>query len=188
MYGGVFLMLKLYSYKVIGETPLLMHAPKLTQNEGPKRKEVPLPEVEAEMGAYRTAEGYLCFPAIAFRNALLKVAAQYRVGKKNLKSLLAHIRVPEEFVTLRDPDTWEHLRDYVIDARRAVVQKQGVIRHRSKLDRWACEVTFLADEEIAGRGLEKKLGELLNEAGQTVGVGDYRLEKGGWFGIFRVVE
>ena len=181
-------MLRAYTFKVVGDTPLLMHAPNMVQGGGPKRKEVPPPEVEAEMGAYRTPEGYLCFPAIAFRNALLKVAAQYRVGRKNLKSLLAHIRVPEEFVTLHDPDTWEPLKDYTIDARRAVVQKQGVIRHRPKLERWACEVVFLADEEIAGRGLEERLKQLLDEAGQTIGIGDYRLEKGGWFGIFRVVE
>jgi len=180
-------MLQEYRFKILGVTPLLMHAPTAMGSNGssPKRKEVPPPEEEAERGAYRTPEGYLCFPAIAFRNAALKVAGQYRSGKKSYKSLLAHIRTADEFVIMRHPETWEPLTSYAIDTRRAVVQGQGVIRARPRLDAWACEVGLLGDDEIGVRDMDKVLLQFLNEAGGTIGVGDFRLEKGGWFGLFR---
>lgn len=181
-------MIKTYTYRVVGESPLLMHNPaSMTGNGEPKRKQIPSPEEEAEAGCYRNSDGYLVFPSVAFRNALLKAAGGLKVGRKTLRSVLSHIRTTSEYVNLFHPETSELLKDYAIDIRRAVVQRQGILRARPRLDEWAAEIGFLVETDIVPANIEEILASTLDEAGKTVGVGDYRLEKGGWFGMFRVV-
>ena len=180
-------MLKTYRFRVVGVSPLLMHNPASMANSGEaRRKTIPTPEEEAEAGCYRDSDGMLVFPSVAFRNAVLKAAGGLKIGRKTLRSILSHIRMDAEYVRLVDPETGEPLRDYDIDIRRAVVQRQGVHRARPRLDRWAAELGFVVETEIVPQNIEEILAKVLNEAGYTVGVGDYRLEKNGWFGMFDV--
>jgi len=175
---------------VEGTSPLLMHNPvSMAVGKGPTRtNNVPSPEEEAEKGCYRDSDGNLVFPAIAFRNALLRAASGMKVGKKTLRSVLAHIQTSEEYVSLIDPETGEPLREYAIDMRRAVVQKQGIVRARPKLEKWGAEIGLIVETDIVPENISDILKSVLDEAGRTVGVGDYRLERGGWFGTFRVVS
>lgn len=185
-------MFKIYSFHVVGDSPLLMHNPRsMIRNSGgtTKRKTIPSPEEEAELGTYRDAEGFLVFPTIGFRGAFYRAMSGYKVGKKSLRSLLGHTRVKDEWTHILHPETKKKLKSYEIDVRRAVVQRQGIMRARPKIDNWAMVVDFMMNAEIATMTEEQLLVQataILNEAGQTVGVGDFRLERGGWFGMFHV--
>jgi hypothetical protein len=185
-------MFKIYGFSIIGDSPLLMHNPRsMVRNSAgtTKRKVIPSPEEEAEIGTYRDEDGFLVFPAIGFRGAFYKAMSGYKVGKKSLRSVLGHTRVKDEWVYLVDPESKKRLKDYAIDTRRAVVQRQGIMRSRPRIEQWGTELEFLMNEEIATMPEDQLLLQataILNEAGQTVGVGDFRLDRGGWFGMFHV--
>jgi hypothetical protein len=180
--------MKKIKFFIRGQSPLLTHNPAGSMTagtKGPSRNNVPIPEEEAEKATYRDESGNLVFPSVAFRNALLKAASGYKIGKKAARALLGHIQMDGEYVKLLDPETGEQLTEYKIDTRRAVVQKNGIMRSRPRFERWGCIVTFKVNEEILPNAQDFIL-KILSEAGTTVGVGDFRLEKGGWFGLFDV--
>ena len=100
-----------------------------------------------------------------------------------------HVRTEGEWVPLLDPGSKDPLKKYVIDTRRVVIMGAAIMRSRPRLDSWAAKVVFIMNAEIAQTKEEDLLERsttLLTEAGQTVGVGDFRLERSGWFGMFHV--
>ena len=88
-----------------------------------------------------------------------------------------------ERTALIDPATAAALVDYDIDTRRATVQRNAVLRSRPRLEKWAAKVELEIDEEFIA---EPTLRELMDIAGRIIGVGDFRPEKSGPFGRFRV--
>ena len=75
--------------------------------------------------------------------------------------------------------------DYSIDTRRVVIQKAGIMRSRARIETpWYVVGSFLytgaASIEVILRAFE--------DAGLTMGLLDYRIEKKGPFGSFTVEE
>lgn len=185
-------MFKEFHFFLVYDSPLIMHNPRsMVSSNGKmgKRKTIPPPEEEAELGAYRDEAGNLVFPSSSFRNCFLKAMTGYKIGRKSLRTLLSHVRTKEEFVNIVDPKKKTNLENYEIDIRRVVIQGNGIMRARPIIREWAVNLIFLMNAEIAGMteaDLLKQSEALLNEAGQTISVGDFRLEKKGWFGMFHV--
>lgn len=174
-------------YHITGVSSLMMHSPKgMSAAEGPKSigtKVIPTPEVEAESGAYRLKDGQLYIPTAAFRKAILTAARGRRIGKTSAGMVLGGSVLPaEEEAPLTDPVTNEPLKEYEIDIRRVVLNKQGIRRARPIIRKWACGLPLEVDLEMLPN-LEI-LTEVLNIAGKIVGVLDYRIEKGGIYGRF----
>jgi hypothetical protein len=71
------------------------------------------------------------------------------------------------------------------DMVREGMSKTPNVRIRPYFREWACEISF---RYIADLVQEKQIAALLGAAGHIVGVGDWRGEKGGSFGRFRVAE
>ncbi|MCX7689083.1 MAG: hypothetical protein N2045_14055 [Fimbriimonadales bacterium] len=170
-----------------GLTPLLMHnaAGQLGQPSATRRS-IPTPEEEAERGTYRDADGNLVFPTSGIRSSILKAAGSMKSGKKAFSTILAAtlFQVEEWVPVLRNG---EHVRDYAVDVRRVVVQKNGILRARPRIDTpWGMEVTFALDITDVQRAFINSLLEAANIAGRAVGIGDYRPEKRGLFGRYRV--
>ena len=80
---------------------------------------------------------------------------------------------PLEFAI--EPQTW------TLDQRSAVVQRGRILRARPRWDAWALKFTVQVTDP---RGTEIDLKQFLEEAGRTVGIGDYRPK----FGLFEVTE
>jgi hypothetical protein len=97
--------------------------------------------------------------------------------------LIAHIVVLEELCVLEMRDRTP-ITSYEIDARRAIVVGQGIIRRRPRFEQWSTRFTFQYDPGLVDK--PELIIEVLNDAGTRVGVGDYRPECSGWFGRFRV--
>lgn len=180
---------RIFGVAIEGETPLLMHSPQrsMSRDDGAaKRKNIPDPEEEAEAALYRTEDGYLYLGADHMRQALLNAASGLRVQKKSLRQLAAaalQIAEPSFIITRNGVPLTTYDR---IDIRRAVVQRQGILRARPVIEvPWAVDARFLYDASILNPA---NLVMALSIAGQTIGVLDYRPQKGGSFGRFRVVR
>jgi hypothetical protein len=153
-------------------------------------KNIPEPEVEAEAGLYRTAHGQYAIPGLAFRLALLEAATIFKAPKGSRGSIapwLAHIEVKEELIPLLNPADRAPLSAYEIDRRPAVVQRQRILRARPRFNNWAIGcMTLLFDEQLVPT--PTILPDIMADAGQRKGVGDYRPGKSkGWFGRFAVI-
>jgi len=167
--------------KITGKRPLMMHNPAGmgggggTQKVG--KKEIPTPEVEAEAGAYRLPDGRLYLKSEMFHGSALKACSGMKIGpargrKYAAKPILAAaLQYPETEVVLHDPEGGAALTSYVVDVRRAVVQQNGVLRARPRLDRWECHLRIIYDDDLL---TAENLVYIFSEAGKRIGVGDQR--------------
>jgi len=165
--------------RVIGVTPLLTHNPQSMGVEvGPtKGSRVPSPEDEAEAGAYRLEDGSLALKGEAFRGALIGAATAYKArAKKTMRSMLSHVVVSEELVQLLHPTDNTAIKDYIIDRRRAIVQKSGIIRARPRFDSWSALFHIEFNTQMTNADI---ILEVCADGGKRMGVGDYRPQKNG---------
>jgi len=179
--------LELYKFKVTGLLPLLTHNPASMSsgaNGAVKAKKIPSPEEEAAGGLYRDAEGNFGVPSMGFRSGLLCGLKGKKVGKISAPMIFASsVFAVDDLSILIDPETEEPLRVYEIDKRRAIIQRNGVIRCRPRFPKWQCFLTLQIDADVLQA---QQVEEHLNVAGQIIGVGDYRVERKGIFGKYMV--
>lgn len=176
-------------FVIRGTTPMLQHNPAgsmVRDAGGPVRgKQIPTAEEEAEAGTYRLPDGGLCVPAVAVRNCILSGAKGLRVGRRAARPFVSgSLLLVDQAFPLVDGNG-EPITTYEIDTQRAVVQRQGIMRSRPRVDPpWYVVGSFLynpvADIEVIRTCLE--------EAGRVTGLLDYRIEKGGPYGGFRLEE
>lgn len=159
---------------------ILLHSPAgMGQSNG--KKVIPTREQEAAAGCYwMDDKKSLAFPAWNVSRALVKAAAQFKNGKVPMSRYMA------SDVVIEPPMLSFGTKEYAIDTRRAVVQRQGILRSRPLLKNWTLEFDLLVGEGISA-AMFPTLRVICEEAGQRVGIGDFRIDKNGPFGKF-VVE
>jgi hypothetical protein len=186
------------SFVAVSRSPLLTHNPAImkrgvTKSGKPSAKSsIPSAEEEALNGLYIDNNGLYCLPGISFRNAFIKAAGAWRGGwqkkRETLRGLVAHCVAEPEFAPILDAKG-KPAKDYAIDTRRAVVQRQGILRSRPRFEEWQVKFDIVYDADFLTEN-EEVLRELFinvfNDAGNRLGVGDYRPERSGWFGRFLV--
>lgn len=165
-----------------GTKPILLHNPAgmITTSSG--KKVIPTPEDEAAKGCYWLPDkSSLCFPADNLQASLIVVAPQYKVGKVRLSPYVSgSIDIMPPYLTFGT-------KEYEIDTRRAIIQRQGVMRSRPRLNDWALTFDILVDDDFPGTNPGAVIKQMLDEAGRRVGIGDFRPQRKGKFGKF-VVE
>jgi hypothetical protein len=77
------------------------------------------------------------------------------------------------------------IKDIEVDSRGVVIQRARIVRHRPKFNEWELSFSLMIDEELLGADMVK---EIIDQAGKTQGIGDFRVNKGGPFGSFEVVS
>jgi hypothetical protein len=179
----------LYRLVFVGISPLLSHNPASmqTQRRG-KGKEIPSAEDEAEAGTYRLEDGSCGLPGIAFRNGIVQAGAAWRQprGRASMAPLLEHIDVEETLIPLCTADG-SPVTSYEIDVRRAMVQRQGILRARPKFREWGGFYTVSYDEALISD--PAILRDIAADAGTRIGVGDFRGGgKKGSFGRHAIVS
>jgi hypothetical protein len=179
---------------IVGRSPLLCNNPAKmgVSISGPKgAKQIPTPEEECKLGAY-AVNGHFAFPGIGVRNSLVGAAGSWKVKmpgssrKMSARSVVATVNVEPELIPILDPKTEKPLKKYAIDVRRAVVQRNGVMRARPRFEEWMLTFDFVYDDETLLPENVEQLIPILEDAGKRVGIGDYRPSKSGWFGRFEV--
>lgn len=132
------------------------------------------------------AEGYICIPAMAFKQALDRSAKMLGMqiagrGKSTYsKHFLAGVLVPEN---LRLPIKKDQVTKIAINANADGVRGSGkrVRRFFPQVPSWSGNLeVYVIDETITPAVFEKHA----KEAGMLVGVGQYRPENGGTNGRF----
>jgi hypothetical protein len=162
-------------FLVEGKCPLLSHNP-ASMHAAPQTKKggaFPSPAEEAEAGTYRLEDGTCATKGEGFRAALLAASTNFKVPRKrySFQRVLEHVAVVEDLVPLTRADG-KPISDYVIDARRAIIQGNGIIRHRPCYPEWRTMFTLEYDPLLITD--PKIIVDIMADAGNLKGIGDYR--------------
>lgn len=154
--------------------------------QGGKKKNISDPEEQYEKSIYYFADGKTFgFPAVAFKAAM--VTAAYRTyGRPQTTTRSAFHIVADDLATgLVKLEGTPRMREDMV--RVGGIQKVASPRYRAEFPVWAATLTInflenvISEEEIVG---------LINAAGFTCGVGEWRPEKSnsGSFGLFQIAN
>jgi hypothetical protein len=187
-------MSRIVKATIQGTAPILLHNPQQMNTQSDGKKKIPTPAEEALIGCYWTDDKHLGFPAINIHRSMVSAAGAFRAGKLSMTPYIAGgIEVQPEivpFYTLNDKGKKEPITEYLIDTRRAVVQRQGIMRSRARIPKgWMLtfEIT-VSEEDLPQKTSLDMLKAILAEAGRRIGIGDFRPQKTGPFGKFVVIE
>lgn len=170
--------------RIIGDTPLIVHAwsekakKEMLDKQMKKAKTAKAakdPKKDYEEAFYRLPDGRPGFPATAFKAAAVSAGGRYSDGLK-MTTLRGAFFVDGELVPIEGEP---NMREDMV----RVGMGTADIRYRPEFKQWACTlpVRFNAD----AISLEQIIN-LFNLAGFGVGVGEWRPEKDGQYGMFHV--
>ena len=185
--------MKKIQVEITGDTPLLMCSPKkmIKDNmEGDKAKiktskkgTLYDPKIEAEGFAYRKSNKELYIPQEAIYGAIINGASWYKINKRSAAQVLAGaIRIDPIEVGLGT-------KNYKIDSRPVNVggrKSSKIIRHRPRIEKWKVSFTIIYNDGMIGDASIIK--EVLQEAGERVGILSFSPRNRGSFGCFKVTK
>lgn len=133
---------------------------------------------QVEKALYRNPDGSIYQPASHIEGAMVKAATKFQIGgrgKKTYKDLFkSGIVVGPEAIPLK-------FETQTVDRRSVIINRGRIMRERPKFDTWELnfEITIMDDQLPV-----KVVNQVLVEAGQYQGIGDYRPK----FGRFMVTK
>jgi hypothetical protein len=120
-------------------------------------------------------EGRVCIPPAAFKKGMLSAAAQIKTLKKT------HLR-PGIFIEGQSiPITYDRFIPRMDIVRTAGIGRQPDVRFRPSFDGWRARLIVQFSDAFHAQSIV----DLLNRAGR-IGVGEWRPEKDGVFGTYRI--
>jgi hypothetical protein len=169
--------------RIVGMSELVMHAWSEKakkamldkQMGGPaKKREFKDPKQDYEEAFYRLPDGRPCFPSIAFKAAIVSAARQ--VDGLPMTFLRGALHIDGEFVPIEGEP---RMREDTV----RVGNGTADLRYRPGFPEWSATLPI----RLNRRALKlQQLLSLINQAGFSVGVGEFRPEKDGAWGMFRV--
>lgn len=167
---------------------LLMHSAEGMEDQSAKKnpaKEYDKEE-EAKKVEYKNEKGELFIPARCIKAAILNAAAWYKVGKQSAKQVIAGCTIisPGEIILKDSKD--KPLKNYKIDVRPVVIQRSRIRRARPLIENWTAEFDIVYNENVIGDKFLKEFHNIIEEAGQRIGLLDNRPQKYGDNGTFTV--
>lgn len=187
---------------IIGDSPLIVHnwsekakkemlGKQLKQAKGAKEAKDPVADFEASM--YRTADGGYGFPSVAFKGAAVTAGTSVDGITKVAARQAFHILGEDAEVRGAFEGTKSRMNLVKITgaepAMREDMVKVGMgtsdLRYRAEFYPWAAEIVVRFNANVLSEG---QILNLLNTAGFAVGVGEWRPEKDGSYGMFHVAE
>jgi hypothetical protein len=174
--------------KVVGESPLIVNrfkeksirqmADKQAGAASPGR-EKKNPKEDYEGSMYRLPDGGYAFPCSAFGKAA--VTACVSLGKSVISQTQARqaIRVMGDYVKIEGTPT---MREDVVKVGK-FPNKVADLRYRAEFKRWSCVLLIKYNARVLTK---EQIVNLLSLAGFAVGVGEWRPEKSGQFGMFKI--
>jgi len=191
--------MKTISITIEGTTAYLMHRfGEQAEVDGAKQtRRIAIQEEEprkaAERVSYRDAEQNLYFPGAAIARLLREAGGAHKQkgSRKSVKYIVpAAVLVCDDTILFHQPNgkkKTKPITEFEVDSRPVTIPatKGRIMRHRPKLPTWAATFTIeIADDMLP----VEVVHQLLEEGGRGIGIGDFRPEKGGPFGRFRVVS
>lgn len=175
--------MKKVKVEIVGLTPLLMNNPKSMLDDAKSitsQTEKRDLTTEAEKLAYRIKDGTLYIPAEAIKGSIVNAASYKKFGKYSAKPIVAGS------VFIQPTEVSLGTKKYDLDVRTVVIQRKSrVVKARPTLKEWKAEFELTYNNEFISNG-ESLIKPILEEAGQRVGLLDFRPAKLGSFGMFKV--
>lgn len=182
--------MKRINVEIRGITPLLIHRfGEQTEQAKATRKQMVKtvdPREEATKNAYIAPDGTYYFNAFSIAGAMGNAGANHKMrgSRKSLRFVVpSAVLVPSDSITILNGDG--PARGFEVDSRPVTIPatKGRVMRHRPRFDNWGARFELVVNDDL----LEVETAhQLLTEAGVSIGIGDFRPEKRGPFGTFRV--
>ena len=188
--------MKTISIKIQGTTALLQHRFGAEAQESTKKTaravqiEERNPRDEAEAVSYRDRAGLCYHPSAAIARLLRESGAAHKQkgSRKSLKYIVpAGVRMGDDVIELYELDGKTRKKDFAVDSRPVTIPstKGKIMRHRPIHFEWTARFDLVINEDVLP---EKVVQQLLTEGGERIGIGDFRPEKGGPFGVFQIKE
>lgn len=184
--------MKLVRVEIRGDTPLLVHrfgeqaeAGKATRKTLVENED---PRAAATRAAYIAADGTFYFSAFSIPNAMSNAGSNHKMrgSRKSLRFVVpSAVRVTSDTITIRNGK--DVAKDFEVDSRPVTIPatKGRVMRHRPKFNQWSARFELMINDDLLPIDMAQIL---LTEAGQTIGIGDFRPERRGPFGCFQIVS
>ena len=184
--------MKKYKIKIEGVTPYMQHRMddvKLEQWEKNRKQIIERSDVakedqvRAEFHSYNDKYGFF-IPAEHIRGALINAGAMVKFKVGNARKSMKNIVAGMFFI---DEPKLRLSKNYVIDKRSAVNRniKARVISIRPKWEDWNAEFTLAIDNETI---TQETIKEIVENAGNYIGIGSFRPQCNGMFGRFKIVS
>lgn len=184
--------MKRINVEIRGITPLLIHRFTEQTEQGESSRKMMVknvdPREEATKNAYIDKQGHYFFNAFSIAGAMGNAGANHKMrgSRKSLRFVVpCAIQVPDDGITILNGDG--PAKNFEVDSRPVTIPatKGRVMRHRPRFDNWGARFELLVNDDL----LEVETAhQLLTEAGVGIGIGDFRPEKRGPFGTFRVTR
>ena len=176
--------MKTIKIEIEGTTPLLMNKynveAELERQKGKRITKIYDPKIESEKSAYWGTgnKKELIIPSEVLYASILNASSFHKIGKRSAKSILAgSIKVEPMEISLGTDK-------YVIDTRPVVIQRARVLKSRARLDKWKVSFQIVYSEQLIAD--PHIIRTVLEEAGQRIGIMDFRPQKSGMYGCFIV--
>ena len=171
-----------------GTSPLIQHqwsekAKTMMRDKGKgkktKERSAREPEAEAKEAMYTTPDGKPALPLLSLKSAIIAAAHKDIGVEKTLVRKGLFIASPDPSLMLPMKCSKPHVREDCV----RVGMGAADLRYRPQFDSWSVEVKIEYDADLLQQA---DILNLIDRAGFGVGVGEWRPEKGGEFGRFRV--
>lgn len=185
--------MKTIDVEIRGITPLLIHRFGEDAEIGKPTRRVVVeavrdPRAEATKAAYIANDGTFFFSAFSIPNAMGAAGSNHKMrgSRKTLRFVVpSAVRMTTDTVTILNGAG--PAKDFDVDARPVTIPatKGRIMRYRPRFEQWGAQFRLVIADELLD---PETAHQLLTEAGQTIGIGDFRPEKRGPFGTFRVTK
>jgi hypothetical protein len=143
------------------------------------QREKKIPSQCVENATIRNINGVICLPPTAIKKAMLTASAGIKVFEKKKKQLMTMLYVKGGSV----PITYGSMVPQMDLVRTAGMGRTPDVRFRPRFENWKARLILEFSDTLA----VQTVVDLLNRAG-SVGVGEWRPEKSGTYGTFRVTR
>lgn len=183
--------------QIHGTTPLLMNrfteaaerAVSGTHKTAMTSGDKGTPRDQATPKCYADKDGNLFIPGPNMFRCIIDAGKFIKTGKSKVTTQKSSL-VPS-FLSLEELECpltvdGKRTKDFEVDSRSVVIPATGgrIMAHRPRLDKWTLGFTLTLDEAEADASLVRTL---VDNAGAKVGLGDFRPDRKGPFGKFKVV-
>lgn len=178
------------SFYIVGTSSLIQHAwsekglaqMRMTAQERKKVvKTKRTPAEDAAAACYRTDKGELGIPLTAFKASLIGAAHKdFGLEKTLLRKAFFIPCEDSNYIVPMEADDYVVREDIV-----RVGNRQTDLRYRPEFKKWRVKIVAQIDAELL---TPDDVVNLVNRAGFSIGIGEWRPEKGGEYGRFKFDE
>lgn len=184
--------MKTIDVEIRGITPLLIHrfTEQSEQQKNSRKMKIDHvdPREEALKAAYIAKDGTYYFSAASIPGCMGNAGSNHKMrgSRKSLRFVVpSAVRIESDTVTILNGSG--PAKDFEVDARPVTIPatKGRIMRYRPRFEKWGARFNLFINDDLLD---VETAHQLLNEAGLTIGIGDFRPEKRGPFGTFRVTR